>query len=72
MENADYCRGKATRCRRLASSFTAERDPTAARLRAMAAEFDAAAAAIEARTAAALSLDENGYLPSKTEGTDPH
>jgi len=72
MESADYCRGKATRCRRLASSLTAERDPTAARLRAMAVEFDAAAAAIDARTAAALSIDEDGCVPPKTEGTDPH
>ncbi|MHB2205086.1 hypothetical protein [Methylobacterium sp. CM6257] len=51
--NAAYFREKAEQCRRLARSILSRNDPTQASLNAMAAEFDAQAAAIEASVATA-------------------
>ena len=54
MESASYFREMAEQCRRLAVSILAHYDPTRAGLCALAVEFDAAAAVLEARTADAL------------------
>ncbi len=56
MESASYFREKATQCRRLAACIPTRNDPTASSLSALAIEFDAAAAVIDARTAAALVI----------------
>jgi hypothetical protein len=55
MESASYFREKAEQCRRLAAGLT-RNDPTALSLNALAVEFNAAAAVIEARTAAAHAI----------------
>ncbi len=51
--NASYFREKAEQCRRLANAILSRNDPTQVSLQAMAAEFDAQAAAIEASVATA-------------------
>jgi hypothetical protein len=56
METAGYFREKAEQCRWLAACIPTRNDPTASSLNALASEFDAAAAAIDARTATALAI----------------
>ena len=56
MEGASYFREKAEQCRRLAACILARNDPTVVSLNALAVEFDAAAAVIEARTVAAHAI----------------
>ncbi len=53
METASDLRAKAEQCRRMAAHILTRNDATAASLQALAIEFDAEAAVIDARTAAA-------------------
>ena len=64
MESAGYFREKAEQCRRLASCILTRNDPTAVSLAALAREFDAAAAVIEARTAAAHAISYGDDFPA--------
>jgi hypothetical protein len=63
LETASYFHEKAEQCRRLATCILTRNDLTAASLNALAVEFDAAAAAIEARTAAAQVIGYGGEIP---------
>jgi hypothetical protein len=63
MESAGYFREKAEQCRRLAGCILTRNDPTAVSLAALAREFDAAAAVIEARTAAAHAIGYGDDFP---------
>jgi hypothetical protein len=63
LESAGYFREKAEQCRRLSLCIGRRDDPTANSLKALALEFDAAAAAIDARTAAALVIGFGDALP---------
>ncbi len=63
METASYFREKAEQCRRLAGCILTRNDPTAASLGALAVEFDAAAAVIDARTAAARAIGYGDDVP---------
>ena len=56
METANYFREKAEQCRRFSLCIATRNDPTAISLKALATEFDAAAAVIEARTVAAQAI----------------
>jgi hypothetical protein len=67
MESASYFREKAEQCRRMAGCILTRNDPTAASLRALAVEFDAAASVIDARTATVLSLGYGGDIPPDRE-----
>ena len=63
VESASYFREKAEQCRRLAGWILTPHDPTAASLRALSVEFDAAAAVLDARTAAAQSIGYGDDVP---------
>ena len=63
METASYFREKAEQCRRLATSILTRNDPTKTSLDALAIEFEAAAAVIDARTAAALAIGYGDDIP---------
>ncbi|ACA15308.1 hypothetical protein M446_0750 [Methylobacterium sp. 4-46] len=63
MQDAAYFREKAEQCRRLAKHLYNQNDPAVAALTAMAAEFDADAAAIEARAAAAHVIGFGDDVP---------
>jgi hypothetical protein len=63
MESASYFREKAEQCRRLSGCILGGNDPTSAALNALAIEFDAAAATIEARTAAAELIGYGDDVP---------
>jgi hypothetical protein len=69
METASYFREKAEQCRRMAASILTRNDVTATSLAALALEFDAAAAVIDARTAAAQVI---GYGDDVPPDTAPH
>lgn len=60
MDIVEYCRERASQCRRLAKTITARGDPAINALLALAAEFDAKAAAITARAAAEAASASNG------------
>lgn len=64
---ASYFREKAEQCRRLARAILSRNDPTQASLAAMAVEFDAQAAAIEASVATAHVI---GYGDDVTEARE--
>jgi hypothetical protein len=73
MATAVYFRQKAEQCRRLAGAITGRNDLTGVSLMALSVEFDAKAAALEAETAAAMTIgygDDIGDLsrPSKGNG----
>ena len=63
MESASYFRENAEQCRRLAAAILTRNDPTAVSLAALSVEFDAAAAVIEARTAAAQAVGYGDDVP---------
>jgi hypothetical protein len=63
MEAASYFREKAEQCRRMVVAILTRNDPTAASLNALAVEFDAAAAVIDARTAAAQVIGYGDDVP---------
>ena len=67
MESASYFREKAEQCRRLAACIFTRNDPTATSLGALAVEFDAAAVAIDARTAAAQAIGYGDDVPPDSE-----
>lgn len=76
MATAIYFRQKAEQCRRLAAAISSQNDPTYVSLRALAVEFDAKAAALEAETCAALTIgygDDIGDqdLPPGGKGEPP-
>lgn len=62
MESASYFREKAEQCRRLSLCISRRDDPTANSLNALAIEFDAAAAVIDARTATARVIGHGRAL----------
>jgi hypothetical protein len=63
LESASYFREKAEQCRRLSRCIGRLNDPTANSLKALAIEFDAAAAVVDARIAAALVIGHGDALP---------
>jgi hypothetical protein len=63
MESAGYFRERAEQCRRLARGIVTRNDPIAVSLAALAREFDAAAAAIEAKVAAAHAIGYGDDFP---------
>ena len=63
MQSASYFRQKAEQCRRVAASVLTHNDVTAASLTALAAEFDAAAAVIDGRSASAELIGYGDDLP---------
>ena len=69
-QNASYFREKAEQCRRLARSILTRDDPTQASLLAMAAEFDAQAAAIEASVATAHVIGYGDDVTKAREEAD--
>jgi len=58
MEDADYFRQNAERCRRLAQAIVNRRDPAIANLRTLAAEFEAKAVALAAEEASAKQIEQ--------------
>ena len=66
MQSASYFREKANQCRRLAACILVRDDPTAVSLKALGIEFDAAAAAIDAREAAAQAIGYGESVPPET------
>jgi hypothetical protein len=66
LESASYFREKAEQCRRLSRCIGRLDDPTADSLKALAIEFDAAAAVVDARIAAAQAIGYgDGVLPDE-------
>ncbi|MGY2050696.1 hypothetical protein [Methylobacterium sp. JK268] len=65
MKDAAYFRTKAEQCRRLARHLSTQSDPAVTALRAMAAEFDAEALAIEARAAPGRIAGRGGDGPAE-------
>ena len=66
MQSASYFREKANQCRRLAACLLVRDDPTAVALKALGIEFDAAAAAVDAREAAAQAIGYGESVPPET------
>jgi hypothetical protein len=63
MEKATDFRARAQQCRRLAACILTRDDVTSASLTALAAEFDAAAAVVDERAAAATIDDYDDIVP---------
>jgi len=66
VQSASYFREKANQCRRLAACLLVRDDPTAVALKALGIEFDAAAAAVDAREAAAQAIGYGESVPPET------
>ena len=58
---------KRSNARRLATGILARNDPTRTSLEALAVEFDAAAAVLDARTAAALAIGYGDDIPPQSQ-----
>jgi hypothetical protein len=69
VQSASYFREKAEQCRRLAACILRRDDPMAVSLKALGIEFDATAAAIDARTAAAQAIGFGESAPPETSRT---
>jgi hypothetical protein len=63
MESASYFREKAEQCRRLSLCIGRRDDPTSNSLKALAVEFDAAAAVVDAQTVTAQTVGPVDDLP---------
>jgi hypothetical protein len=66
VQSASYFREKAEQCRRLAACIPTRDDPTAVSLKALGIEFEATAAAIDAREAAAQAIGYGESVPPDT------
>jgi hypothetical protein len=66
VQSASYFREKAEQCRRLAACIHTRDDPTAVSLKALGIEFEATAAAIDAREAAAQAIGYGETVPPDT------
>ena len=58
MQDADYFRQKAKRCRRLAEAVVNRRDPAVANLLALAVEFDVKALALTTEESSEKQIDQ--------------